>query len=56
VKNDIITPNLAELMGATDSESIQNAVDFAAKAGINSVTVPRINQRTELPLLGAPFA
>lgn len=46
----IITPNRAELMGATDSESIQNAVNYAAKTGVNSVTVPRINGRTGEPI------
>jgi len=43
---DIITPNLEDIMGVTDSESIQNAVEFAHKTGANSVTVPRINKRT----------
>jgi len=46
----VVTPNRAELMGKTDSESIQNAVDYAAKAGVNSVTVPRINGRTGEPV------
>jgi len=32
--------------GATDSETIQNAVDHAHKTGANSVTVPRFNART----------
>ncbi len=45
-----ITPNMAELMGSTDSQSIQNAVDYASKTGANSVTVPRINQRTGEPI------
>lgn len=46
----IITPNRAELLGRTDSESIQNAVDYAAKTGVNSVVIPRINRRTGEPV------
>lgn len=43
---EIITPNMKELIGKTDSESIQNALDYAHKIGANSVTIPRINKRT----------
>ena len=50
MKDYIITPNLAELMGKSDSESIQNAVNHACASGVNSVTIPRINQRTGEPL------
>lgn len=32
--------------GKSDSETIQNAVDYAKETGANSVTVPRINPRT----------
>lgn len=32
--------------GESDSQTIQNAVDYAHKTGANSVTVPRINERT----------
>ena len=39
-----ITPN--EIIGADDSESIQNAVSLAQKEGINKVVIPRINKRT----------
>jgi len=39
-----ISPNTT--LGATDSESIQNAVDLAAEKGINKVVIPRINART----------
>jgi len=42
--NQFITPN--ETIGATDSESIQNAVDLAKKLGVNKVIIPRINERT----------
>lgn len=46
----IITPNMKELIGKSDSESIQNALDYAHKIGVNSVTIPRMNERT-----GEPF-
>ncbi len=46
----IITPNLPNLVGNTDAESIQNAVDFAHQIGVNTVTIPRINQRTGAPI------
>ncbi len=39
-----ISPN--ETIGANDSESIQNAVNLAAKKGINKVIIPRLNART----------
>ena len=42
-----ITPNDADLMGACDSQSIQNAVDLAAKLGVNKITIPRYNKRTD---------
>ena len=42
----MITPNLEAVMGKTDSESIQNAVDYARRSGQNSVTIPRQNDRT----------
>ena len=42
----VITPNMRDLIGKNDSESIQNAIDRAHISGINSVTVPRINGRT----------
>lgn len=42
-----ITPNDADLMGKCDSESIQNAVDLAAKLGANKITIPRYNKRTD---------
>ena len=35
-----------ETIGKTDSESIQAAIDLAAKKGINKVVIPRINART----------
>ena len=42
-----ITPNDADLMGSSDSESIQNAVDMAAKLGVNKITIPRYNKRSD---------
>lgn len=42
-----LTPNAPELMGATDGESIQNAVDAASAKGINLVLIPRWNVRTQ---------
>lgn len=42
-----ITPNDADLIGKCDSESIQNAVDLAAKLGVNKITIPRYNKRTD---------
>lgn len=50
MNEQLITPNLEELMGKSDSESIQNAIEYAHKIGVNSVTIPRMNQRT-----GEPF-
>ncbi len=41
-----ITPNDTGIMGATDSESIQNAVNSAVKTGVGRVLIPRINERT----------
>ena len=40
-----VTPNDSGIMGASDSESIQNAVDFASKKGLK-VVIPRKNFRT----------
>lgn len=40
-----ITPNEEGIMGDTDSESIQNAVNAAAKRGVGLVVIPRINLR-----------
>ncbi len=40
-----VTPNDNGIMGASDSESIQNAVDFASKKGLK-VVIPRKNFRT----------
>ncbi len=42
----IINAASKDFWGATDSETIQNAVNYAHKTGINSVTVPRKNERT----------
>lgn len=40
----MVTPN--QFIGHTDAESIQNAVNFAHEKGVNSITIPRINERT----------
>lgn len=42
-----LTPNAEGIMGQTDSESIQNAVDAASAQGINLVVIPRWNVRTQ---------
>ena len=41
--NGYVNPN--ETLGATDSESIQNAVNLAHESGVNCVVIPRYNQR-----------
>lgn len=41
---DYITPNAH--LGATDAQSIQNAIDAAASAGTRRVRIPRVNERT----------
>ena len=45
--NRYVTPNDNGIMGNTDSESIQNAVNYAVKSGIGRVVIPRTNNRTE---------
>ena len=45
-----LTPNDERFLGSTDSESIQNAIDFAAASGENRVYIPRRNLRTGLPI------
>lgn len=47
---EYVSPNFPELIGRDDSESIQNAVDFAAEAGVNKVVIPCLNLRTENPV------
>lgn len=42
-----LTPNAEGIMGKTDSESIQNAVNAASAQGINLVVIPRWNVRTQ---------
>ena len=39
-----VTPN--DVMGVTDADSIQNAVDLALETGLNKVVIPRYNART----------
>jgi len=41
-----ISPNAYSLWGYNDSKSIQNAIDYASKTGINRVVIPRKNART----------
>ena len=43
---DYLSPNDPRFMGATDSESIQNAVNAAEKGPIRTVRIPRICKRT----------
>lgn len=45
-----ITPNDPAVMGKGDGESIQNAVDLAAKKGIGLVVIPRWNVRRQQAL------
>ena len=41
-----VTPNDTYIVGLSDSESIQNAVDYATREGIGRVVIPRMNERT----------
>ena len=50
ISDYVIIPNDATLIGKSNSESIQNAVNYAASIGANSVTIPRIDQRTNAPI------
>ena len=43
---DSINVNELRFRGATDSETIQNAIDYAEKTGLGRVTIPRHNERT----------
>ena len=42
--------------GADDSQTIQNAVDYAAEIGFGQVIIPRFNDRTGQPLWDLPRA
>lgn len=42
-----LTPNDKGIMGSDDAASIQNAIDTAAKAGVNKVVIPRYNKRAD---------
>ena len=42
--------------GETDSQTIQNAVDYAEKTGMGEVIIPRFNDRTGKPLWDLPEA
>ena len=41
-----VTPNDSNVIGRSDSESIQNAINYAANSGIGRVIIPRVNERT----------
>ena len=41
-----ITPNDSCVVGNSDSQSIQNAVNYAVKTGLRKVVIPRVNERT----------
>ena len=43
---EYLSPNDPRFMGATDSESIQNAVNAAEKGPIRTVRIPRVCERT----------
>ena len=43
-------PNMAECLGNTDSESINNAIRLASKTGVGKVVIPRMNARTGAPI------
>ena len=42
--------------GADDSQTIQNAVDYAEQTGLGQVIIPRFNERTGKPLWDLPRA
>ena len=41
-----VTPNFEQFFGETDSQTIQNAVDYAATNDLGRVVIPRYNERT----------
>lgn len=41
-----VSANDPRLFGATDSETIQNAIGFAKEQGVEKVLIPRANERT----------
>ncbi|MBQ3639735.1 MAG: hypothetical protein IJR88_03045 [Clostridia bacterium] len=45
-----VSANDPRFFGATDSETIQNAIDFAKEQGIETVLIPRENERTKSEL------
>jgi len=47
--NRNVTPNDPAVIGRTDSESIQNAVNYAIRTGIRRVLIPKFNARTQRP-------
>ena len=44
---EYISPNDEKLFGATDSETIQNAIAAAEADGCRKIVIPRYNARTE---------
>ncbi|MBQ2966761.1 MAG: hypothetical protein IJE10_01405 [Clostridia bacterium] len=43
-----VTPNDKNIIGKSDSESIQNAIDYAIEQNINTVIIPKLSERTGL--------
>ena len=41
-----VSANDPRFFGATDSETIQNAIGFAKEQGVEKVLIPRANERT----------
>ena len=53
---ELIYASQQRFWGADDSQTIQNAVDYAEKAGLGQVIIPRFNERTGKPLWDLPRA
>ena len=43
---DFLTPNESRFFGKSDSETLQNVIDFAAESGEGQILIPRHNART----------
>lgn len=46
MKQTFITPNDPNIICETDSASIQKAVNYAVRKGVNKVLIPKLNKRT----------
>lgn len=46
MSKNYVTPNDAGIIGKDDSESIQNAVDYAKASGLDKVVIPHKNERS----------